>query len=98
MSPFAILLCAVAAVLGTLAATPLPPDVRAVTDTGLLAFAAYAVFGLRGDFEAFGQHFAAGEERMVTADRKLLGQSLEHPHAAVTDDRRLAMHGVIEHS
>jgi competence protein ComEC len=45
MPSLAILLCAVAAVLGTLAATPLPPDVRAVADAGLLAFAAYAVFG-----------------------------------------------------
>ncbi|HVR47549.1 MAG TPA: DNA internalization-related competence protein ComEC/Rec2 [Candidatus Binatia bacterium] len=48
MPSFAILLCAVAAVLGALAATPLPPDVRAVSDAGLLAFAAYAVFGSCG--------------------------------------------------
>ncbi len=45
MPSSAILLCAVASVLGTLAAAPLESDVRAVAGAGLLAFAAYAVFG-----------------------------------------------------
>ncbi len=48
MPSFAILLCAVASVLGTLAATPLPSDVRAVADAGLFAFAASLVFGRCG--------------------------------------------------
>jgi competence protein ComEC len=45
MPSSAILLCAAASVLGTLAATPLPSDVRAAAGAGLLAFAACAVLG-----------------------------------------------------
>ncbi len=48
MPSFAILLCAIGAVLGTLAATPLAPDLRAVVGAGSLAFAGYVVFGRCG--------------------------------------------------
>ncbi|MBV8345291.1 MAG: DNA internalization-related competence protein ComEC/Rec2 [Candidatus Eremiobacteraeota bacterium] len=45
MPSFAILLCAIASVLGALAVAPLAPDLRTVVAAGAAAFGAYAVFG-----------------------------------------------------
>ena len=36
MPPFGLVACAIAAVLGTLAASPLPPDVRAIVTAGVV--------------------------------------------------------------
>jgi|HubBroStandDraft_4_1064222.scaffolds.fasta_scaffold00100_18 competence protein ComEC len=48
MPSFAIILCAIASVLGTLAVAPLAPDLRALADVGLIAFVLYAAFGRCG--------------------------------------------------
>ena len=45
MPSFALLLCSVAAVLGTLAVTPLGPDLRLVAGAGLVTLAAGAAWG-----------------------------------------------------
>lgn len=42
MPAYALLLCSIASVLGTIGVTPLPPDVRLVTSGALIALAVYA--------------------------------------------------------
>jgi competence protein ComEC len=48
MPSVAILLCAIASVLGTLAAAPVGADLRTIVDAGLLAFVAYVGFARCG--------------------------------------------------
>lgn len=48
MPSYALLLCSIASVLGTLAVLPLSPDVRTVADTGLAVLAIYLLSGRCG--------------------------------------------------
>src|SRR5207302_5449904 len=58
----------------------------------------HAVVRLRGDLQARGKGLAVGEQRMVAAHLKLLGQSLKYANTRVPHWRWLPMHRVIQHA